>query len=406
MGGPLAGCKVVELQGRGPGPFGAMVLADLGADVIRLCRPAEVAAGEEDASPTERLLRGTRRVDLLARGRRSVAIDLKDPDGLAAALDLVAAADVVVEGYRPGVAERLGVGPDACTERNPGLVYARITGWGQDGPYAQTPGHDINYVALSGTLDLLRRPGQPPTPPLNLLGDFGGGGMLLVVGILAALFERSRSGRGQVVDTAMVDGVALLTTLFHGFRAEGLWSEDPDQNVLSLGAPFYNVYETADGRHVSVGAGEPQFYGRLLDLIGADPELASQQHDQTTWASARQALADIFRQRTLGEWCELLEGTDTCFAPVLTVDEAIAHPHNASRSTFTEVDGVVQPAAAPRFDRTPSGTGTPPAMAGQHSTDVLLDWGFDRARVDALVAAGTVRQRHTPTADDTPRSTT
>ncbi len=392
MTAPLSGLKVVELQGRGPGPFGAMLLADLGADVVRMCRPADVAAAEEDVSPTERMIRGTRRIDLLARGRRSVAVDLEHPQGLASALRLVEVADVVVEGYRPGVAERLGVGPEVCLDRNPRLVYARITGWGQDGPYAATPGHDINYVALSGALDLLRRPGQAPQPPLNLLGDFGGGGMLLVVGILAALVERSRSGRGQVVDAAMVDGVALLTTLFHGLRAEGLWSDDPDANVLSGGAPHYNVYETADGRHVSVGAGEPQFYARLVDLVGADPALCARQSDPTTWAAGREHLAAIFGQRTLAEWCDLLEGTDTCFAPVLTVDEAVAHPHNVARGTFTVLDGVVQPAAAPRFDRTPASAGRAPAMPGQHTAEVLREWGLDPATVDGLLDAGAARQ--------------
>ena len=392
MTAPLSGLKVVELQGRGPGPFGAMLLADLGADVIRLCRPADVVAAEEDVSPIERMIRGTRRIDLLARGRRSVAVDLKHPDGLATALRLVEAADVVVEGYRPGVAERLGVGPDVCLERNPRLVYARITGWGQDGPYASTPGHDINYVALSGALDLLRRRDQPPQPPLNLLGDFGGGGMLLVIGILAALVERAQSGRGQVVDTAMVDGVALLTTLFHGLRAERMWSDDPDANVLSGGAPHYNVYETADGRHVSVGAGEPQFYARLVELVGADPALCARQSDPTTWSAGREHLAAIFRQRTLAEWCDLLEGTDTCFAPVLTVDEAVAHPHNVARGTFTEVDGVVQPAAAPRFGRTPAVAGGAPATPGQHTAEVLREWGIDPASVDDLIEVGAVRQ--------------
>jgi alpha-methylacyl-CoA racemase len=390
--GPLSGLKVVELQGRGPGPFGAMLLADLGADVVRLCRPADVAAAEEDVSPTERMIRGTRQIDLLARGRRSVAVDLKHPQGLASALRLVEAADVVIEGYRPGVAERLGVGPGACLDRNPRLVYARITGWGQAGPYAATPGHDINYVALSGALDLLRRRDQAPQPPLNLLGDFGGGGMLLVVGVLAALVERQRSGRGQVVDTAMVDGVALLTTLFHGLRAEGMWSDDPDENVLSGGAPHYNVYETADGRHVSVGAGEPQFYARLVELVGADPALCAQQSDPATWSAGREELAAIFRQRTLAEWCDLLEGTDTCFAPVLTVDEAVAHPHNVARGTFAEIDGVVQPAAAPRFGRTPAVAGGAPARPGEHTAEVLREWGIDSATVDELVEVGAVRQ--------------
>jgi alpha-methylacyl-CoA racemase len=397
MPGPLAGTKVVELQGRGPGPFGAMLLADLGADVVRIVRPDEVTPGDsqDDAeeSDAERMIRGHRQIDLLARGRRSVAIDLKHPDGLAAALRLIDGADVLVEGYRPGVVERLGLGPDVCLERNPVLVYARITGWGQDGPYARTPGHDINYVALSGALDPLRRsPDDAPAPPLNLLGDFGGGGMLLVVGVLSALVERARSGAGQVVDTAMVDGVALLTTLFHGLRAEGLWSDAPGSNVLDLGAPFYNVYETADGRYVTVGCGEPQFYAELLERMGLPRELLDQQSDATTWPAAKTRLADAFRTKTRAEWCELLEGTDTCFAPVLTLAEAAEHPHNAGRRTFVDVDGVVQPGAAPRFSRTPAAVGDLPTPAGQHTTEVLRERGFREAEVDALLRSGVVQQ--------------
>lgn len=389
MPGPLSGIHVVELQGRGPGPFGAMLLADLGADVVRVARTEDVASLGDEETDTERLVRGHRRVDLLARGRRSVAIDLKRPEGVATALRLVDRADVLVEGYRPGVAERLGLGPDVCLGRNPRLVYARITGWGQDGPYAQVPGHDINYVALAGALDPLRRADGAPAPPLNLLGDFGGGGMLLVVGILSALVERSRSGRGQVVDAAMVDGVALLTTLFHGMRAEGLWSDRPGTNVLDLAAPFYNVYETADARYVTVAAGEPKFYAALLERLGLD-EMHDQQTDPSTWPDAKARLAAVFKTKTRDEWCALLEGSDTCFAPVLSLAEAPQHAHNAARRTFVEVDGVVQPSAAPRFDRTPASVGDPPAAAGQHSIDVLLAAGFARAEVDALLDAGVV----------------
>jgi len=404
MPGPLAGTKVVELQGRGPGPFGAMLLADLGADVVRIVRPDEVTPGDdngdreqndraEDETDTERMIRGHRRLDLLARGRRSVAIDLKHPDGLGAALRLIDRADVLVEGYRPGVVERLGLGPDVCLGRNPGLVYARITGWGQEGPYAHTPGHDINYVALSGALDPLRRsPTDAPTPPLNLLGDFGGGGMLLVVGVLSALVERSRSGAGQVVDTAMVDGVALLTTLFHGLRAEGLWSDVPGSNVLDLGAPFYNVYETADRRYVTVGCGEPLFYAELLDRLGLGRELLDRQSDATNWPEARARLADVFRTKTRDEWSDLLEGTDTCFAPVLTLAEASEHPHNVARRTFVEVDGVVQPSAAPRFGRTPAAVGDLPGPAGRHTTEVLREHGFGDEQIDALLHSGVVGQ--------------
>jgi alpha-methylacyl-CoA racemase len=389
MAGPLSGLRVVELQSRGPGPFGAMVLADLGAEVVRVVRPELVAPAAEETG-TERMI----------RGRRSVAVDLKHPDGLAAVLRLVEKADVLLEGFRPGVAERLGVGPEVCLERNPRLVYARITGWGQDGPYARTPGHDINYVALAGALDPLRRGDGPPAPPLNLLGDYGGGGMLLVVGVLSALFERSRSGRGQVTDTAMVDGVALLTTLLHGMRAEGLWSDEPGTNVLDLGAPFYNVYETADGRHVTVGCGEPQFYAELLDRLGLGEELLRRQADPAAWPEDRARLAAVFKTRRFDEWCELLEGTATCFAPVLTLAEAPAHPHNVERGTFVEIDGVVQPSAAPRFGRTPTAPAAPPAEAGRHTREVLLDWGFGAAEVGALLDAGAVAQAGRPHGPD------
>ena len=396
MGGPLAGVKVVELAGRGPGPFGAMLLADLGAEVVRVCRVSDVTAdvsGEAPEGGIARMINGRRQIDLVTRGRRSVAVDLKHPDGLCVVRRLVSQADVFVEGFRPGVAERLGIGPSVCLELNPRLVYAQITGWGQDGPYAHTPGHDINYVALAGALDpLRRRDGSPPAPPLNLLGDYGGGGMLLAVGVLAALVERSRSGRGQVIDAAMVDGVALLTTLLHGMRAEGLWSDTPGTNVLDLGAPFYNVYETADGRYVTIGCGEPQFYASLLRRLGLPSSLLDAQADAGSWPSARAALADVFKTKTLAEWRALLEGTDTCFAPVLTLGEAPAHPHNVSRGTFTSVDGVIQPAAAPRFSRTPGAAGAAPGSPGADTLRVLLDWGFDRGEVDALLAAGAVAQ--------------
>jgi alpha-methylacyl-CoA racemase len=342
-----------------------------------------------------RMIAGRRRLDLVARGRRSIAVDLKHPDGAAALLRLVDQADVLLEGFRPGVAERLGLGPDACHGRNPRLVYARISGWGREGSYASAPGHDINYVALAGALDPLRRDGRPPAPPLNLLGDYGGGGMLIVVGILSALVERSLSGRGQVVDAAMIDGVALLTTLFHGMRAEGLWSDVPGTNVLDLGAPFYNVYETADGRYVTIGCGEPQFYAELLDRVGLGDqkaELLRGQSDPATWPDGKARLAGAFKGKPFDEWCALLEGTNTCFAPVLTMAEAPAHPHNAAHGTFTTVDGVTQPAPAPRFSRTPAGTPHLPAAPGQHTRDVLLDWGVAPAEVDALVSAGAVVQ--------------
>jgi len=368
-----------------------MVLADLGAEVVSIARVQDAVPDAEEHGMA-RLLKGHRRIDLMTRGKRSVAIDLKHPDGLAATLRLIDQADVLVEGYRPGVAERLGLGPDTCMERNDRLVYGRITGWGQEGPYARTPGHDINYVALAGALDHLRWRGQPPMPPLNLLGDYGGGGMLLAVGIMCALFERFSSGRGQVVDAAMVDGVALLTTLFYGLRAEQLWSDEPETNILDLGAPHYNVYETADGRFVSVGAGEPQFYLELLRRVEVDDELVDHQGAPETWAAGRELLAAVFKKKTLREWCDLLEGTETCFAPVLTMAEAPTHPHHVARKTFVDVDGVVQPAAAPRFGRTSAGLPAAPVVAGQHTADGLVDWGFDPAEVRSLLAAGVARQ--------------
>lgn len=388
VAGPLAGIKVLELQGRGPAPFGTMVLADLGADVVTIARVADVDVEGESAA--ERMAAGRRRIDLATRSKRSVAIDLKHPDGLAAAQRLVDHADVLTESNRPGVAERLGLGPDACLERNPRLIYARMTGWGQHGTYASTPGHDINYVALAGALEHLRRPGQAPMPPLNLLGDYGGGGMLLVVGILAALVERGVSGRGQVIDAAMVDGVALLSTLFYGLRAEGLWSDEPGTNILDLGAPHYNVYETADGRWITIGAGEAPFYRELLERVGLDPALADGQGDPTSWAAVTEQLAGVFARKTLAEWREELEGTNTCFAPVLRMDEAPDHPHLRERATFVEVDGVVQPAPAPRFSRTPAASPGAPVRAGQQTSDVLTTWGFRPDEVDQLRAAGAV----------------
>ncbi len=368
-----------------------MVLADLGAEVISVGRVGNVVMAA-DETPMMRLVNGRRRIDLLTRGKRSIALDLTRSEGHGVALELVDEADVLVEGSRPGVAERLGLGPETCLDRNPRLVYARVTGWGQDGPYAPTPGHDINYVALAGALEHLRRRGEPPMPPLNLLGDYGGGGMLLVIGIMSALLERSRSGLGQVVDASMIDGVALLSTLFYGLRAEDLWSDEPESNILDLGAPHYNVYETADGRYVSVGAGEPKFYRELLQRIGVDEVLVSRQGDREVWSDGKNILSVVFRQKTLREWCDLLEGTDTCFAPVLTMAEAPEHPHHKARGTFVTVDGVVQPAPAPRFSRTPSGTPGPPVAAGQHTREILVALGVDPEEVESLLATGAAAQ--------------
>jgi alpha-methylacyl-CoA racemase len=373
--GPLAGVRVVELAGIGPGPFCAMLLADLGAEVLRVDRPAAARTGW----PT-----------VLARGRRSVAVDLKHPDGAGVVLDLVAAADALVEGFRPGVAERLGIGPDACLARNPRLVYGRVTGWGQEGPWRQAAGHDIDYIALAGALHPVGPAGGPPVPPLNLVGDFGGGGMLLAFGVVAALLERGRSGAGQVVDAAMVDGAALLTTQFHELLAAGLWHERRGSNLLDGGAPFYGVYETADGRHLAVGALEPQFYAELLRRLGLDAGDLPDQLDRDGWPLLRERLAALFRTRTLDEWSELLAGTDACVAPVLGLGEAPAHPHNRARGTFVDVGGVVQPAPAPRFSRTPCDPPAPAARPGEHTDQALTDWGVPAEKVARLRATGAV----------------
>jgi alpha-methylacyl-CoA racemase len=381
--GPLDGIKVVEIAGIGPGPYGAMLLADLGADVIRVDRSSNVRAlgGGDPATPPG---------DLLARGRRSVAVDLKNPEGVETVLDLVAGADVLLEGFRPGVMERLGLGPDVCLERNPRLVYGRMTGWGQDGPYASAAGHDINYIALAGVLEPLGRTGEKPTPPINLVGDFGGGGMLLAFGVCAALVEVSRSGQGQVIDAAMVDGAASLMTMTWSFKAMGMWSDERGTNLLDTGAHFYDTYETADGKYVSVGSIEPQFYAELLRLTGIDPAELPAQHDRTHWVALKERFTAVFKEKTRDEWCELMEHTDVCFAPVLTMDEAPLHPHIAARGTFTEVAGHTQPAPAPRFSRTPGEISRPPSHAGQHTDEVLAEWGLPADRIAALRAAGAI----------------
>jgi alpha-methylacyl-CoA racemase len=347
----------------GPGPFACTVLADLGADVLRIDRPT---AGAVDMGLAPRF-------DVLGRGRRSAVLDLKEAGATETLLGLVASADVLVEGYRPGVMERLGLGPDACLTRNPRLVYCRVTGWGQQGPMRDAAGHDINYIALAGALDPIGRAGAPPTPPLSLVGDFGGGGMLAVVGVLAALHERTGSGEGQVVDAAMVDGAALLTTLFQGLSQAGAWASERGTNSLDSGAPFYDAYETADGKFVSVGPIEPKFYLDLLTRLGLDPQDLPQ-GDRARWPEGKKTLADVFRTRTRKEWCDLLEGTDTCFAPVLSMAEAPDHPHNRERGAFVDIEGVVQPAPAPRFSRTPASTPTAPPVPGEHTPALLNPW--------------------------------
>ncbi len=357
--GPLDGIRVIEIASLAPAPFGCMILSDLGADVLRVER-AE-ASGPDAAAP----------VDPLTRGRRSIGLNLKDPAGVDLLLRLTETADVLVEGFRPGVAERLGFGPQECARRNPGLIFARMTGWGQDGPLARSAGHDIDYIALSGALHPIGRAGGRPVPPVNLVGDFGGGGMLLAVGVLAALVERQRSGLGQVVDAAMVDGSALLTAFLHGMRAAGAWRDERGVNLLDGGAPFYDTYATADGQHMAVGALEPQFYAALLAGLGlADADLPAQ-HDRAGWPVLRDRFTAIFASRTRDEWAGVFAGTDACVAPVLSLDEAAGHEHNAARGVFTEVAGVIQPAPAPRFGRTAAGAPTPPVRPGA-STDSVL----------------------------------
>lgn len=376
--GPLAGLRVVEIAALGPAPFATMMLADMGADVLRVDRPAQASGdGVGDGSR-----------NLLNRGRRSVAVDLKNPQGSALVLRLVRRADVLIEGFRPSVMERLGLGPERCLTENPRLVYGRMTGYGQSGPLSERAGHDIDYIALAGALEPIGRSGERPVPPLNLLGDFGGGGMLLVVGVLAALLERASSGRGQVVDAAMVDGAALLCTMLHSLRGMGLWSAPRGENLLDGGAPFYDVYETLDGTFVAVGALEPAFFRELTRALGfeADPRFFAQ-HERATWPAMREALTARFKQKTRAEWCALLEGGDGCFAPVLTPWEAPAHPHNVARSTFVEAHGALVPAPAPRFSRTPSSIDLPPPLPGAHTDEALLSYGLAAEEIAALRAA-------------------
>jgi alpha-methylacyl-CoA racemase len=383
--GPLQGVKIIEVAGIGPGPFAAMLLSDMGADVVRVDR-ASNAMGGDPANPP---------ADVLSRGRRSIALDLKSPEGVAVLMDMVEQADVLIEGYRPGVAERLGFGPDDCAARNPKLVFGRMTGWGQEGPYAPTAGHDINYIALAGVLAHLGREGEKPTPPINLVGDFGGGAMFLAFGVVCALLEAQRSGQGQVVDAAMVDGASYLMMMMWAFSAMGIWSEERGTNMLDTGAHYYDTYECKDGGFVSIGSIEPKFYGQLLELTGLEEDYASRgeslpnQQDKARWGEMKERLAAIFLTRTRDEWSAVMEGTDVCFAPVLTMQEATRHPHNVERGTFTEVAGIVQPAPAPRFSRTTAEVQRPPAHVGQHTVEVLGEWlGMDDERIAALRSSG------------------
>ncbi len=365
MSGPLDGVRVVELAGIGPGPFAAMLLADLGADVVRVDRP------EPGALPA-----GDPGRNLLNRGKRSIVVDLKHPDGAEVVLALAGRAAILIEGWRPGVAERLGVGPEAALARNPGLVYGRMTGWGQDGPLARAAGHDIGYIAVAGALHPIGRAGGPPQIPLNLVGDFGGGSLYLVVGILAALHVAGATGRGQVVDAAIVDGAAHLTTPFAGMLAQGTWRPERGRNLLDGGAPFYDVYATADGGHMAVGALEPQFYAELLRLLGLAGADLPAQHDVAGWPVLRARFAEVFAGRTRDEWTAVFDGTDACVAPVLSLTEAPGHPHLVARGTYEEHFGVRQPAVAPRLSGTPGRVGGPPPAPGADTEPVLTDWGL------------------------------
>jgi alpha-methylacyl-CoA racemase len=378
MSGPLAGVSVVEFGSIGPGPFAAMVLADVGASVVRVERP-DATGGP---APTDPMLRGR---------AASIGIDLKHPDGVEAALRLVDASDVLIEGLRPGVMERLGLGPDICLARNPRLVYGRMTGWGQNGPRSGEAGHDIDYIAIAGALHPIGDADRPPVPPLNLVGDFGGGGMLLVVGIVAALVERSASGRGDVVDAAMVDGAALLTTMMHGMRSVGLWSDDRSANLLDGGAPFYRSYRTADGRFVAVGALEPRFYAELLDGLGLADDGLPAQYDRSGWPELHQRFAAVFAGRTRDEWTAIFAGTDACVAPVLDMREAPDDEHLRARGTFVEVAGVIQPAPAPRLARSASPAPGPPRPPGGDTRSVLAGLGYDDDEIGRLVDGGAVR---------------
>ena len=370
--GPLEGVRIIELAGIGPGPFCGMMLSDMGAEVIRIDRYTE------NPQPSK---------DVLNRNRHSIAVDLKQPEGVETVLKLVESADGLFEGFRPGVTERLGLGPADCMKRNKKLVYGRMTGWGQDGPMANAAGHDINYIALSGALYSVGRSGERPVPPLNLVGDFGGGGMLLAFGMVCALLEAQKSGEGQVIDSAMIDGAASLMSMFFSMAAMGRFTDQRGTNLLDGGAPFYDTYETSDGKYVSLGSIEPQFYALLKEKAGLDEETFGAQHDASRWVSQKEKLTAIMKSKTRDEWCEIMEGSDVCFAPVLSIFEAPDHPHNKHRNGFLNVDGVVQPAPAPRFSRTVPQVRHGPRMEGQDSEAVLSAAGFSAEKIAELKAS-------------------
>jgi alpha-methylacyl-CoA racemase len=376
--GPLTGLRILEFEAIGPGPFAGMMLADMGADVILVDRPLDTGPG----------VKRDRRIDVMLRGRRSLTLDLKREGGAEAALRLIEKADALIEGFRPGVMERLGLGPAVAQARNPRLVYGRMTGWGQDGPLAARAGHDINYIALAGVLNAIGRAGEAPVPPLNLVGDFGGGGMLLAFGLACGLIEARTSGRGQVVDAAMIDGAALLATMFAGFLASGQWSETRGANWLDSGAPWYDTYPTSDGKYVAIGAIEPQFFAELLLRLGLDAKALPTQHDRAGWPALRLLFAERFAARTRDQWCAAFDGSDACFAPVLSFSESRRHPHVAQRAGSIELGGIAQPAPAPRFDRTPGRADRPPPERGAGGGEALRDWGFDDAAIESLHQLG------------------
>ena len=373
--GPLSGVKVLEFAGIGPGPFCGMLLADMGAEVVRIDRKGG---------------RGGSKYDISSRGKKSIALDLKKPEAIEACLKLIEGADILQEGFRPGVMERLGLGPDVALARNPKLVYGRMTGWGQTGMLAQAAGHDINYISLTGALHAIGRPGEKPVPPLNLVGDFGGGALYLAMGMLAALVEAQRSGKGQVVDTAMTDGAASLMTMFYGFTASGMWKEEKGTNLLDGGTHFYDTYETKDGKYISLGSIEPQFYAILREKAGLSEDIWAHQMDSTKWPEMKIKIAAVFKGKTRDEWCAIMENTDICFAPVLSISEAKDHQHNKDRQTIVEIDGVAQPNIAPRFSRTVSKINGPIPNVGQQNDEVLKDFGFSAAAIEGLKKAEAV----------------
>ena len=374
--GPLKGLKIIEMAGIGPGPFCGMVLADLGAKIIRVDRASAIGTGSKQ--------------DAANRGKKSIAVDLKSEEGVEVVLKLVETADAIFEGFRPGVMERLGLGPDVCSKRNERIVFGRMTGWGQEGPLANAAGHDINYISLTGALAAIGRPGSPPVPPLNLIGDFGGGGMLLALGLVAALLESKESKKGQVVDAAMTDGSALLMTMIYTMQSSGVWKTSMGSNLLDGGSHFYDTYECKDGKFISIGSIEPQFYALLCQIADLDEEVFGKQMSRDSWPEQKEVITKIFLKKTRDEWCDLMEGTDVCFAPVLDMSEAPKHPHNIERKTFIDLEGVTQPAPAPRFSRTEPEVVSSPSIVGEHTNEVLSSIGLSDEDISSLKTSGAV----------------